>query len=235
MIAFRLILFMLFLFCYTQLYAQSFQLLDVSLNYNYTTTSRLFLHPYSSDPIVRASYESLDDIFSFSGEVRIQILESLVGSIWLESIKKTFTNDNFNLGGTKAKIKDGYEIYPVEISLYYLLPFSTERFKFFMGGGGGLYFGKHIRQLGDVSIFSDGSKIGYGIQVSLGMDYLIYDFISVRTQMRFRDPEVELKSKYTNTTVTYEGKKYQIAPTTFSSKVNIDGITFCAGIVFHFK
>lgn len=223
-----------FLIFFLEINAQTFQLYDISINYNYTTTSKLFLHPRSSDLIVRTTYQELDDILSYSGEVRFQILESLLGGLWIESIEKTFTDNNFNLAGTSAKIKDGYKIFPLEVSFYYLLPFSTEAFKFFMGGGGGLYFGKHVRQIGDVSVTDDGSKIGYGIQVSVEIDYKIFELITTRLQMRFRDPEIEMKSKYTSSIVNYEGKKIQIYPTTFTSKVNMDGITFSIGIVFHF-
>ena len=204
----------------------------ISFNLNYTTTSQLFLQPDSPDLILRGIHQSLDDIYSYSIDVRYQVSESIILGIGTESIKKTFDN-SINLGGIKASMKDGYKTIPVEFSAYYLIPFSTERFKFYMGGGFGLYIGEQIRELGDVSISNERKKVGYGIQVSVGMDYLVNQFLSVRAQMRFRNPEFKMESKYSGTTVNYNGRSYILPAEKFTSKVNINGITFAIGAVIN--
>ncbi len=204
----------------------------ISFNLNYTTTSQLYLQPDSPDLILRGTHQSLDDIYSYSIDVRYQVSESIILGIGSESIKTTFDN-SINLGGIRVSMKDGYKMIPVEFSVYYLIPFSTERFKFYMGGGFGLYIGEQIRELGDVSISNESKKIGYGINVSIGMDFLVNQFLSIRTQMRFRDPEFEMESKYSDTTVNYNGKSYILPTEKFTSKVNIDGITFAIGAVIN--
>lgn len=203
---------------------------NVSLYFNYTNTSKLFLQPKSADPIVRAAYNELRDIYSLSGEIRIQLFESLSCGLWIEYMKKTFTNKNVNLGSFSADVKDGYIIFPVEISIYYFLPFSTEKFKFYMGGGLGTYFADHIRKVGNVTSVRNGINFGYGIQVSVTVDYKLHEFIFVRSQMRFRDPEIEMRNKYSNNYVTYENRMYRIYKQDFNTKVNVDGITFSIGI-----
>ncbi|NJD21437.1 MAG: hypothetical protein FIA82_02030 [Melioribacter sp.] len=204
----------------------------ISFNLNYTTTSQLYLQPDSPDLILRGTHQSLDDIYSYSIDVRYQVSESIILGIGSESIKKTFDN-SINLGGIRASMRDGYKMIPIEFSAYYLIPFSTERFKFYMGGGLGLYIGEQIRELGDVSISNESKKIGYGINVSIGMDFLVNQFLSIRTQMRFRDPEFEMESKYSDTTVNYNGKSYILPSEKFTTKVNIDGITFAIGAVIN--
>lgn len=206
--------------------------LGISFNLNYTTTSKLYLQPDSPDLILRGVNQTLDDIYSYSIDVRYQVSESIILGIGSELIKKTFDN-SINLGGIRASMNDGYKMIPIELSAYYLIPFSTERFKFYMGGGFGLYIGEQIRELGDVSISNESKKIGYGIQVSVGMDYLVNQFLSVRGQMRFRDPEFEMESKYSDTTVNYNGKTYILPVEKFTSKVNINGITFVIGTVIN--
>lgn len=205
-----------------------------SLNYNYTTTSKLFLQPNTPDQLLRNIHEDLDAIYSYSAELRYKISESMVVGLSSEYIEKTFINTNYSLGGVRVRMNDGYKVIPVEFSIYYMLPFSTEYFKFFMGGGGGIYFGSHIRDLGDVSAVDDGSKIGYGIHVAVGMDYVVNQYLSIRGQMRFRDPEIDLKSKYNNSIVNYDGRAFLLSSQTFPSKVNIDGMTFTIGAVFNF-
>ncbi len=205
----------------------------ISLNVNYTSTSQLFLQPKAIDPFIRNTHEILDKITSYSFDIRYQLSESILIGIGSELIEKTFDN-SINLGGIRAKMNDGYKMVPLEISAFYLIPFSTQHFKFFFGGGFGLYFGEHIRDLGDVAISNEIKKIGYGIHVAIGLDYVIYDFISVRGQMRFRDPEFEMTSKYSSETVNYNNESYTLPSQTFSSKVNIDGITFTLGVVLNF-
>ncbi len=206
----------------------------INANYIYTTTSKLYLQPNSSDPFIRGTHEDLEDIWSYSGEFGYRLSEEITITLGAEYVEKTFVNQGMNLGGTRAVMTDGFKVIPLELSLYYTLPFSTERFKFFMGGGGGLYFGTHIRRLGDVSVSTEARKVGYGIQVAVGMDYLLNEYFSLRTQMRFRDPEFEMKNSYSDKVVNYGGRVYLLSNQTFSSKVNIDGISFAVGILFRF-
>jgi len=119
--------------------------IGVSFNLNHTTTSKLFLQPNASDQFIRNTHENLDGITSYSVEARYQISEAVIIGLGSEIIKKTFEN-SINLGGLRAKMNDGYQMIPIELSGYYLIPFSREHFKFFMGGGFGLYFGKQIRE-----------------------------------------------------------------------------------------
>ena len=204
----------------------------ISFNLNYTTTSQLFLQPDSPDLILRGVHQTLDDIYSYSVDVRYQVSESIVLGIGSELLEKTFDN-SINFDGIRASMNDGYKMIPIELSAYYLIPFSTERFKFYMGGGFGLYIGEQIRELGDVSVSNESKKIGYGIQVSVGLDYLVNQFFSIRGQMRFRDPVFEMESKYSNTTVNYNGRSYILPAEKFTSKVNINGITFAIGAVIN--
>ena len=207
---------------------------SISLNYNYTTTSKLYLQPNSSDPFLRNLYSELEDIYSISTEFRFEIYEHLLIGLGSEFISKTFPNRNFNLGGNRIEIKDGFSVIPIELSLYYLLPFSSQQFKFFMGGGGGIYFGKHIREFGDVFFQENESQVGYGIHVGVGMEYFIKDYLSIRGQMRFRDPEFKMKSRYSNNIVNYSGNSYLISTDSYNSKANIDGVTFTIGAVLNF-
>jgi hypothetical protein len=228
------ILFFLLVFCkenLSQFYGSNF---NFAVSYNYTATSKFFLQPNSADPILRTEYESLDGIYNISFELRYRVIDQMIIGLGSEYIKKTHTNRNFILEGDRINIVEGYELIPVELNIYYELPFSTEKFKFFMGGGGGLYFGKHLREFGDIEFVDNGSKIGYGINVAVGMDYLINELISIRGQMRFRDPELILNSRYSAPAVNYGDKKYLIPDSGFSSKVNIDGVTFTIGLAISF-
>jgi len=229
---FHYILFILFIFCGVNFPQYNGSNFNFAISYNYTTTSKLYFQPNSSDPVLRSDYENLDGIYNISVEFRYKIFESMILGLGSEFIQKSFTNRNFIIQGDRAEIKEGYNLIPIELTIYYLLPFSTERFKFFMGGGGGLYFGKHIREFGNVNFNSAELSTGYGINVSVGLDYLVNEFISVRGQMRFRDPELIMKSKYSGSNSIYKGKSYLLSDNTYTTKVNIDGVTFTIGLTF---
>lgn len=206
--------------------------------YNYTTTGRLFLNPNSSDSYLRDEYEYIEDITSYSLNFRYRIADEIVIGISTELME---VNDVYSVisgfsqtGTVDVGVNDGFRLIPVELSLYYLMPFSSESFKFYMGGGIGIYFGEHIRNFSDVEVTTEKSEIAYGIQVSTGLEYMATDFLSFRFEMRFRDPEFETTNQYSKTTFEYENQTVIINATKFDSKVNVDGITFSFGAAFHF-
>lgn len=209
-----------------------------SLNYNYTTSSKLFLYPNAEDRFLRDQFVPIDDITSYSAEIRVGVAEDLAIGLSFEYMSAVNNNSRFVLGGPGGSmlvgIKDGFEVYPVELSVYYIMPFSTEEFYFYIGGGIGVYLGNHIRSFGNTDVSAVTQNLGYGIQVSTGMDYLINDFFSIRGEMKFRDPQFDMKSKYNRTFVVINGQEYEINNDVFDSKVNINGITFGIGLVVHF-
>lgn len=206
-----------------------------SLNYNYTTTSKLYLQPNSSDPFISGAHDNVDGIYSYSTELRYRLSEPIILGFGAEYLKKTYTNSNFNLAGRRADVKEGYEMYPYELTVYYYLPFSTERVKFYMGGGAGIYFAKFIREIGDVHTETENMPAAFGIHVAVGADFLVLPYLSIRGQMRFRDPEVKMESSYSSDLVHYNGSTVQLRSDQFSTKVNVDGITFVIGAALHFN
>ncbi|MFC2083493.1 hypothetical protein ACFLS9_00395 [Bacteroidota bacterium] len=209
----------------------------LSLSYNYTSTSKMFLFPKAVDPILRSQNIELNDILSYSAELRFYLTDEFAIAIGSEYMKETKKRD-FVFGGPtgsfRVEVEEGFLLVPIELSAYFILPFSTQSFKFYMGGGLGIYLGNHIRKYKGIELESADRMPALGIHVNTGMDYIINDFFSVRGEMRFRDPQFEMKSKFNKDEVEYGGEVYELTDSTFESKVNIDGITFTVGIVIHF-
>lgn len=209
--------------------------LELMFTYNYTTTSKLYLSPYAANQFDKAAHENLDDIYSIGGEIKYKISEPLVVGLNLEYVKREGVGTQItgvkNHVSVSVDVKDGYTLVPVELSVYYLLPFSSHKFKFFMGGGVGVYFGNHVRTFHGIDVSNEKRKFAYGIQVGLGLEYLVTDYFSVNGGMKFRDPEFELTSKYNSVSFTDEdGGEVILTEETFDSKVNIDGVTFFLGV-----
>lgn len=211
--------------------------LQISLNANYTTSSKLYPYPAARDIIVRSTFIALDKIVSPSVDIRYRISEAIFIGLSTELMEETRQGRNLTVsahGGTRSVlVDDGFRFIPVELFIHYLLPFSTESLKFYMGGGAAYYYGERIRRFGNASISTADRKFSYGIQVNVSSEYMITDYLSIRSEMKFRDPEFEIKSRYDSRTVKYEGETVFLQQDSFDSKVNIDGVTFTLGLALH--
>ncbi|MFC2094650.1 hypothetical protein ACFLSH_03375 [Bacteroidota bacterium] len=192
----------------------------------YTNSASIFLNPNASDIVLRNSSFDIEDIFNPGIDIRYRVSEPLILGLGVEYMKITETDPNLSvyLGGSLIPIdENGFKLIPIEFTAYYLLPFSTEGFKFLMGGGLGYYIGEFIRKVSVSEVTSIQEDIAIGIHVSVSMDYIPINNVVVRFQMKFRDPQF---------TVT---NYYEILPEeSFDTKVNVDGITFMLGAAVQF-
>ncbi|HMN48566.1 MAG TPA: OmpW family outer membrane protein [Ignavibacteriaceae bacterium] len=205
---------------------------------DYITTAQIFLNPNTSDIILKNKSFEITNLYSPVIDFRYKINDDLILGISSEYISKSQKGRNLlvNEGSQQLalEVDDGVEFIPIEISAYYFLPFSTNQFKFTMGAGAGYYFGKQTRKFGDTEIEKISSKTTLGILVSVGMEYLLFENLGLRFDMKFRDPEITLSNKYLNNIVNYKGSVIKLAKDTFDSKINLDGISFLIGAAFQF-
>ncbi|HVO75901.1 MAG TPA: hypothetical protein VMT35_17895 [Ignavibacteriaceae bacterium] len=211
---------------------------SISVDGVYTTSAKIYLNPNSSDATIRNQSFLIEDIFNPGLDFRYRLTEPLIIGLNVEYMTKTSVGPNLRLFSgssiTTVNVEDGFNLIPIEASVYYLLPFSTELFKFFMGGGMGYYYGEQIRKFGDVNVENAERKTAYGIHVSISMDYVINNFVAVKTEMKFRDPQFTVKSRYTKEFANYHGEVFRVPQESFDSKINVDGVTFVLGAVFLF-
>ncbi len=212
--------------------------LSIGINGVYTTTAQIYLNPNSSDPVIRNTSFQISDIFDPAIDFRYRITDEIILGIGTEYMKASANGGSLTVTAgnltESIQISDGFLLIPIEFSGYYILPFSTERFKFLMGGGAAYYYGKHERKFGDARISTINRDFAYGIQVSISMDYLIRNDITVHSEMKFRDPQFKIKSAYDNQEVNYNGQSIFLEQKTFDSKINVDGVTFIVGFSFLF-
>ncbi len=210
----------------------------ISVNAVYTTSTDIFLNPNSSDIVIRNKPFVVEDIFNPSVDFRYRFNEWFILGLNLEYMKKSALGPNLTVFLSNRvvvfEVEDGFKVFPVEITAHYLFPFSTEEFKFMMGGGLGYYHGEFTRKFSDTDLIIDERKFAIGIHVSASMDYMPIDFFSVRFEMKFRDPQYNVTSRYSKTTVLYEGNEINLSDEAFETKVNVNGVTFVLGGVYHF-
>ena len=208
------------------------------VGFDYTTSAQIYLNPNSSDIIIRNRSFELVNLYSPVFDFRYSLNSDLIIGLSSEYISKS--ENGFNqtiIEGSQirlAEVNDGDVFIPIELSVHYLMPFSTEQFKFAMGGGFGYYYGSHTRVLGDTEIENIERKNSIGILVSIGMEYLILEQFGVRLDLKFRDPEVKVTSIYQDSSINYNGRTLQVTQDAFDTKINLNGISFMIGTTFHF-
>ncbi|MCH9028796.1 MAG: hypothetical protein IH819_04110 [Bacteroidetes bacterium] len=204
----------------------------------YTTSASVFLNPNASDIVVRNKSFLIEDIWNPGVDIRFRVSEPLILGLNIEYIRITRSAPNLNvfLGGSVVplRVDDGFKLIPVELSAYYLLPFSTEGFKFLMGGGLAYYNGEFIREIGETEVKNITKEAAFGIHVSISMDYVPINDVAIRFQMKFRDPQFTVSSQYEQQEIEYEGNVIILPEGTFNTKINLDGITFMLGAAFQF-
>ena len=230
---------LLCLFLFTSLNAQfNENKFGVSLNLVYTTSAEIYLNPNSSDVEIRNRSYEFSDIINPALDFRYRLAKDVLLGIDIEYIRKTESAPNLTvfIGSqiVTIDVEDGFSFIPVEVSAYYILPFSNEEFIFLMGGGLGYYRGEFIRKVVNAELSLTSRQVAIGIHVSTSMDYMVLDNISLRFEMKFRNPQYNVTTKYTETEITYQGNVIQLPDDEFETKIDVNGITFVLGLAFHF-
>jgi len=210
---------------------------SISANYVYTTTSKLYLDPKASDEFLRGIHSFLDKIPGFGIELRVKVADYFFVGLSADYLKKTDKITSVTILSGYAQnimVNDGFQVVPVELTGYYIFPFSLKDYKFFMGGGGGLYFGSHVRTVGDISARTESREVAFGIHVVAGVEVLLTEYLSIKGAVKFRDMEFSMFNKYDKNTGTLDGLPIQILNTSFDSKAVVDGLAFNIGLSFHF-
>lgn len=103
-----------------------------------------------------------------------------------------------------------------------------------MGGGLGYYYASMIRKFGNAEVSSAKRDFAYGVQVAVDMNYLLTDNIAITGEMKFRDPQINVKNMYNKQQYNYNGKIVRVTRQEFDSQIDVNGITFVFGTVFYF-
>ncbi len=200
----------------------------------FTTSSKLFPHPNVSDDFTRGEFLPIDDFLSTGLEIRKEFreLRSQIG-ISVEYITSSKVIQA-PVSSTSVPVEDGFSVYPIELTGYFIIPFGGEAVHIFMGGGGGVYFGVRSYQYANASAIPVHRTIGAGIHVVTGAEYTINELISLRSMLKFRDVQFESENRFTATTTVYNGTAISLSQDPLESRVNIDGMAITVGIAFHF-
>ncbi len=141
-----------------------------------------------------------------------------------------FENDSAT---NTVRFTEEYNMIPLEAGLKWNLPVSTDRFRIFIGGGAGIYFGNRTRSVGPFSTSPISRKAGLSMNVLAGLEYFIERNLSLDFEFKFREASFESQDRFDVDYITINGNIYSMDNPVYS-RLLIDGTRLSAGIKYHF-
>lgn len=218
-----------FLFCLPAIGQERDTRNSIGLDLRYTSGSRLFPDPYSSDPIKRNATEDLGDFVTAAAHYRRHITEAIEVQLTGEYI----AHDNESTDHYGTVTSDGYRIYGIELLGLFRMPFSTQTVGFYAGGGGGFVYGDRRLSIAGVQATSLKSDLAFGIHVLFGIEYFLLETVSLRGEFHFRDPQIAVRNAFPQDRVVSHGITYYLPTEPFDSKINLNGNVYSFGASWH--
>ncbi len=213
--------------------------ISVTAGINYNSGAKVFLFPRASDPDLRNLYHSFDGFTSYTIDIRANIWNSTIfvglSTEYLKTSELLYSvRGMINNSITTFQVEEGFYLYPLELSFYYIFPFSSRRYTVYMGSGFGVYYARYFRKIYDLTSSSKVSRLDYGILVNSGVDVSLIGNLNLKLELKFRDPELEFKNEFPKLDTEINGNKILLFEKTFYTKINLDGINMILGLNYRF-
>jgi opacity protein-like surface antigen len=200
---------------------------------SYTTSARFLYNVDKPDQFLDSKYFS--PIFGFGGSVRANFNGDFAIGISTEKIKFAESSIvQYIIGGDQVlvPVNEGFVLYPVELSGYFFLPFSTDNFRVYLGGGVGAYFGERSYSIGSENMNAENSPSGFGIHVLTGVEFALVPKVMLQSELKFRDPQFDSVNKFQHASTIVNGIVIPLSMSPETTRVNVNGITYTLGIAY---
>lgn len=122
-------------------------------------------------------------------------------------------------------------VFPLELSINYLLPDFFRNTKIYIGGGLGTYFGDRKRRLGPYISTTTSRGINFSLNVVFGAEYYFTDNLAANFEIKFRDAQYRVTSRYPVNSITIDEVTYYF-PQEFGSRIFVDGLKIGLGFTY---
>jgi hypothetical protein len=201
----------------------------VVLRGNFTTESELFPDSDSPDPVARARSVLFEDILGAGIEIRyFPPGTNLAVGLSADYLR---TTSALRVSGIPASVpaENGFQVVPVEVTGYFLIPVSSSSFGVYMGGGVGGYFGRRIYRIAGVEAVPLSRGAGFGIHVLGGVQLQLSGPVSLFAEMKFRDVQFRTTTVFPVSQTVYDGIFVSLDRNPRISTVHVDGVVFQIG------
>jgi len=206
----------------------------------YISSAELQNNPRSTDPFARNANTDLTGGYGYGAELNFEPALFDLGLIFYVSSEyfRSRTNDiiirlNNGENSTNVRVNEDYTIIPIEAGIKWFLPVSTDNFKIYIGGGGGIYLGDRTRTMVNLTSNNISKQAGFSLNILSGMEYYIARNLSANFELKFREANFEIESTYGSNSITVNGGDYLIE-SPFYTKFIVDGVRLSAGLKYQF-
>lgn len=206
----------------------------------YVSSAELQNNIKSSISYVRDASIELNGGYGYGGEITYNPGFSLFDVLFYISSEYLKVKDNDlvirfenDSAANVVRFTEEYKLIPLEAGIKWNLPVSTERFKIFIGGGAGLYFGTRNRLIGPYFTTNLNKKAGYSMNVLAGLEYFVDRNLSLDFEFKFREAFFESMDRYNEDLIQINGNIYSL-DNPLHSRLLIDGTRLSIGLKYHF-
>ncbi len=213
----------------TRLAAQE-PLWKIIIHGNVTTSSQIYPAIDATDPVARAQTYEVGSAVGYGGEIRYQFLSGIAAiGLSADYVKARLSRPLSTTQIATIPVDDGYTVLPIEVTGYFIIPFSGKTFGVYMGAGGGIYYGERTLSVGNVTAPSFANPPGGGIHVLGGVSYSPLPSLSILGEMKFRDVQFKATNKFAAPEVVYNGRRIAVTQLN-DARIYTDGVVFQLGI-----
>ncbi|MCI0449045.1 MAG: outer membrane beta-barrel protein [Chlorobi bacterium] len=213
---------------------------SVSVYGMYISSGELQNNINNPDPFLRDASIELKGGYGYGGEIIYNPnLYDLGIGFYLSSEYIKITDDELALrfieDSASASVRFIEEIYmiPFEAGLKWSLPVGSDRFKIYIGGGAGVYFGDRKRSIGQLRTSTISKKPGFSLNVLSGIEYYFGRNLSLDFEFKFRDASFEAESMFGADYININGHDFRLE-NPFRSRLLINGTRLSLGLKYNF-
>jgi len=207
-------------------------------SFNYVSSATIKQSPYSADIIERNSLIDVRGGYGYAFGVKTKLFRNdLFFGITGEFIRiedaeaeQTLENDS---SIARIRVTEVLTVTPIEFTAYFNIPSFEENLNIYLGGGIGVYMGDRVRRIQNYESETISKSLGLSLVVLSGMEYYFEKNIMAFMEMRFREGEYDVKSKFPIGTVTVRGQTYNLGRE-MNSKIFLDGLRLSVGLGYRF-
>jgi hypothetical protein len=201
-----------------------------------TTSSKIYPNPNSPSFDLRTITLPFNSVLGFGGEVLLQQFGThfyfSISAEFLSQVQSEQRLDGSINPPRRVPVDEGYRLIPLEIGGYVYVPVGSQSWKLSMGGGVGAYYTERIYRVAGVTAEPVGNRFGYGIHVGINTEFFVLPGVAVMGGLKFRDPEVDVRNKFTTPSIAYGTGIIVFPQGEFPSRINVDGMTLSVGMRF---
>jgi hypothetical protein len=202
----------------------------VALQSAVVASSRIFTSPSSPDPLLRNASRDVGASFAWSASYA----RAVAPSAWVQACLDYTPVDDETIDNFGTRLTDGFRLFSAELTGIFELPISGRTFLLFIEGGAGVYWGTRRLSVAGVGARALSTRAAFGIVTAFGAEYRLTRLLSLKAQLRFRDPQVDAENVFDQPSVEAGGVRYVLETTPFTSRLNPNGNIYAAGIVLRF-